>query len=88
MNASTQGLEQANHRMHEGMAIAYTGDTDLDFVQGMLAHHQGAVDMARVELQYGKDPKIRQLAEQIVAAQEKEIALMRAWLAERAAHPH
>jgi uncharacterized protein (DUF305 family) len=69
---------------HDMAAAPMTGDTDNDFVAMMLPHHQGAVDMAKVELQYGKDPELRKLARDIVAAQDKEIALMRAW---RAAHP-
>lgn len=62
--------------MHRGMP---TGDTDADFVRMMLPHHQAAVDMAKAELQYGKDPEIKKLAKDIVAAQEREIALMKAW---------
>ncbi len=68
--------------MHEGMAITFTGDTDVDFVRGMIAHHQGAIDMARIELQYGKDSEIRKLAEDIIKAQEGEIAMMKRWLAD------
>ena len=71
--------------MHEGMAIKYTGDADVDFVRGMIPHHQGAVDMAKIELEYGKDPDNRKLAEEIIASQEKEIAVMQAWLK---AHGH
>jgi uncharacterized protein (DUF305 family) len=69
--------------MHRAMALAPSGDLDRDFAAGMLAHHEGAVDMARVELRYGRDPALRQLAESIIGAQEQEIAMMRDWLARR-----
>lgn len=78
---SSKAFEAANQKMHKAMAIPSTGDADVDFVNGMIAHHQGAIDMAKVELQYGKDPEMRKLAEDIIAAQEQEIAGMNAWLA-------
>ena len=81
---ATTAFKAANMSMHEGMEIDYSGNADVDFVRGMIPHHQGAIDMAKVVLEHGSDPEIRKLAEGIVAAQEKEIAEMQAWLA---AHP-
>jgi hypothetical protein len=77
---SSAAFQAINEKMHQGMSIAFTGNTDVDFVNGMIPHHQGAVDMAKVVLAFGKDPEIRKLAEAIIQAQESEIAMMRAWL--------
>ncbi len=71
----------AMDRMMKGMKMKSTGNPDKDFVTMMLPHHQGAIDMAKVELQYGKDPALLDLAKGIVAAQEKEIVEMKSWLA-------
>jgi uncharacterized protein (DUF305 family) len=82
---STEGYKAAMDKMHaDMMASQYTGNADVDFVRGMIPHHQGAIDMAKVELANGKDPEIRKLAEAVVAAQEAEIKQMQDWLA---AHP-
>ncbi|PSH68058.1 DUF305 domain-containing protein [Phyllobacterium brassicacearum] len=78
--AASKAFAAANAKMHKDMAIEFTGNADKDFVLGMIAHHQGAIDMAKVELEYGKDAKIRKLAEDIIAAQEGEIKQMKAWL--------
>jgi uncharacterized protein (DUF305 family) len=82
--ASTKAYRDAMTMMDQGMAITYSGDADKDFVAGMIPHHQGAIDMAKVELQYGKDPQLRKLAGDVVAAQQKEIAFMRSWQAKHA----
>jgi uncharacterized protein (DUF305 family) len=71
----------ANAKMHKMMAIKYTGDADKDFVASMIPHHQGAIDMAEVELKYGKDPEVRKVAETIVRDQTREIAELKAWQA-------
>ncbi|MFB9968901.1 DUF305 domain-containing protein [Pseudoroseomonas cervicalis] len=67
--------------MHRDMAVPLTGDTDRDFAAAMIPHHQGAIDMARIQLRHGRDPAMRRMAEEIIAAQEKEIAELRAFLA-------
>jgi uncharacterized protein (DUF305 family) len=78
---SSMAFAKANATMHEGMDIEFSGNTDVDFVKGMIAHHQGAIDMAKIQLQYGKDEKIKALSEGIIKAQEGEIAMMKEWLA-------
>ena len=66
--------------MHKDMNVKPTGNPDKDFVLNMLPHHEGAVAMAKVELEHGKDPELRKLAEDIIKAQDKEIAFMKEWL--------
>jgi uncharacterized protein (DUF305 family) len=79
---ATTGYRAAMDHMQHGMMHPFTNDADRDFVSGMIPHHQGAIDMAKVELQYGHDPVLKRLAQNILAAQEQEIALMRRWQAQ------
>jgi uncharacterized protein (DUF305 family) len=78
--AADKAFAGAMKTMMSNMHVKPTGKPDADFALMMIPHHQGAIDMAKVELQYGTDPELRQLATDIVAAQEKEIAQMKAWL--------
>lgn len=77
---STPGYMAAMDRMMRE-TTPMTGDADRDFAAQMIPHHQAAVDMARVELQHGRDADMRKMAEEIIAAQEREIAQFRTFLA-------
>ena len=74
MNVSMKKMD------HDMAAAPMNGVTDHDFVTMMIPHHQGAIDMAKGELKYGKDPAMRRLAEEIIADQKSEIDLMHLWL--------
>lgn len=80
-NPAIMAYVAANKKMHKDMmSVPYTGDPDVDFVAGMVPHHQGAVDMAQVELKYGKDEDLKDLARGIIVNQMTEISMMSSWL--------
>ncbi|MCE8039347.1 DUF305 domain-containing protein [Halomonas sp. MCCC 1A11062] len=81
-NEAVQAYREINRRMHEDMSIEFTGNPDADFARGMIPHHQGAIDMANVVLMHGEDEAIRDLAREVIEAQEEEIAFLRDWLAQ------
>jgi uncharacterized protein (DUF305 family) len=69
--------------MDDGMKGApMTGDPDHDFAAMMIPHHQGAIDMAKAELLYGRNPVLRRLAQEIVVTQTAEITVMQGELGE------
>ena len=83
-NASTKAYKEADMKMMQDMHITYSGNSDMDFVRGMIPHHQGAIAMAKVQLQYGKNPQMKKMAKKIISDQEKEIAQMQDWLKKNA----
>jgi len=70
-------MEAAMVRMHRAMMLPGTGDPDRDFAASMIPHHQGAVEMAEAELRFGRDERLRRLAQGIIVEQRQEIAVMR-----------
>ena len=69
-------MNEAVKRMHGDMHVPFTGDADRDFARMMIPHHQGAIDMAVVEIRYGKDARLRRLAQEIIVTQQQEITVM------------
>ncbi len=80
-SASTRAYREASAQMHQAMSINYTGDADIDFLRGMIAHHEGALAMAKIAVEHGEARDVRNLADEIIAAQESEIVRMRILLA-------
>jgi uncharacterized protein (DUF305 family) len=76
----TGAFAAINRRMHREMAVDAADGADRAFAEAMIAHHQGAIDMAKVTLAFGSDPKIRALAEQVIKAQQDEVTVLRQWL--------
>lgn len=73
---------RAMDRMMSAMDTPTTGDVDRDFVAMMAPHHQGAIDMARTELKYGRNETLKRLAQEIIVAQGQEITVMRLAIAD------
>jgi hypothetical protein len=84
VNIDWSELIASMDKMHMAMgAIEQSGNSDVDFVRLMLPHHQAAIDMAKTQLLYGKDPQMRRLAQEIITDQQLEIELMQRWLKQR-----
>lgn len=80
---SSKGYMDAMSKMQASMPKDHKGDSDTDFARMMIPHHRGAMDMAKVEIQYGKDPMLRKMAEKMIKDQEKEVADLEKWLKEK-----
>lgn len=82
--AAHRALMQASEKMNREMTqMQMAGEADVDFANMMIVHHQGAIDMANVELQYGKDPEMRAKAQQVIDEQTKEVDELKRWLKDR-----
>ena len=77
--ASSKAFMTAQETMMKGMMAPMTGNADQDFARMMMDHHQGAIDMAKIELQYGKDAELRKMADKIIQDQGKEIKDLKSW---------
>ncbi|MCW3797218.1 DUF305 domain-containing protein [Sphingomonas sp. BN140010] len=71
-----QAMSAAMTRMHYAMSTPASADPDREFTAMMIPHHQGAIDMAVLQLRYGKDERLRRLAQGIIVEQQQEIRLM------------
>lgn len=77
-------MDAVHKKMMEDMtAMKSTGDPDMDFAMMMMPHHQGAIDMAEVQLKYGKDPTLKEMARKIIEAQKAEIEEFEKWRSAR-----
>jgi len=78
--ASRAYMEAMRKMNQDMMGKPMTGDADRDFATMMMTHHQGAMDMARVELDHGKDPTLKKMAQKVIDDQSKEIKELQGWL--------
>jgi len=75
-------MEDAVARLHAAMNVPFSGEADRDFARMMIPHHQGAIDMALVELRHGRDKRLKRLAQEIIVSQQQEIGVMHLALGE------
>jgi uncharacterized protein (DUF305 family) len=80
MSPADQGYMASMAAMRANTPKGMTGDPDVDFARMMLPHHQAAIDMAKVHLQYGKDSTLRKMSEEIIEGQQKEVGELQDWL--------
>ena len=80
---ASKAYEASAQKMHKDMSSDYTNDVDIDFVRGMIPHHQGAIDQAEILLKHSTNPRLRRLAGGIIASQRREIRFMEKWLQAR-----
>ncbi len=80
---ASKGYMDSMMKMQSSMPKEQKGDPDTDFTMMMIPHHRGAIDMAKIEIQYGKDPMLKKMAEKMIQDQEKEVAELEKWLKDK-----
>ncbi|MDF2117886.1 DUF305 domain-containing protein [Roseiarcaceae bacterium H3SJ34-1] len=76
--AELKAYEAVQSRMRD-MTMKPMGEPDKDFAMMMIPHHQAAIDMAKIQIQYGKDSMLIKMANDVIASQEKEIETLKSW---------
>jgi uncharacterized protein (DUF305 family) len=79
-NHGNMPFQKAMDKMHKDMMIKPSGNIDIDFLKGMIPHHQGAIDMSEELIKKTKDPELKAFAQKIIEAQKAEIKQMQEWL--------
>ena len=82
-NQGNMPFQKAMDKMHKDMMIKSSGNIDIDFLKGMIPHHQGAIDMSEELIKKSKDPELKVFAQKIIDAQKAEIKMMQDWLKKR-----
>jgi uncharacterized protein (DUF305 family) len=78
---ASRAYTDSMRKMNQGMmGKPMSGDADRDFATMMMSHHQGAIDMARVELEHGKDPELKAMAQKVIGDQSREVKELQDWL--------
>jgi uncharacterized protein (DUF305 family) len=78
--ASTKDFKQAHMNMMHNMHMQFSGNADADFAQSMVKHHEGGIEMAKIQLKHGKDPEMRKMAEKMIKEQGDDNKKLQAWL--------
>ena len=82
-NHGPMPFQKAMDKMHKDMMMKSSGNIDIDFLKGMIPHHQGAIDMSEELIKKTKDPELKAFAEKIIKDQKAEINMMQDWLKKR-----
>lgn len=80
---ATAAYRAALSRMYAQISVVYTGDVDRDLANMMIPHSQGAIDLGKTQMGFGRDPEMRRIVEAMMKHREQEMAMFRAWIVKR-----